>query len=278
VDAAGKPAARGLLLDDAPVSQGERVDAFDAPAGQLYLRVEERRYFTEPNRPPRETTRGTYALRVFPTEAPEGARLEVEPNDRLEAATVVPPGSAVVGFTGAPAAYDATMAQLDLSGADFLAVEPGNASGPAWALVVPPVEGKLLAVDAGEFDAWTRKIAAYQEGLAPPRIPAALTVARPELIALTESPRGRAVRLQAEAATPPGARYAVAFVTGGPDGLSGAMELVRALEGAGRSAEADAVVRLAERAVPRAPQLAELKALRPPKAAPGTEVSSGGQK
>ncbi|HLL52085.1 MAG TPA: serine/threonine-protein kinase [Myxococcaceae bacterium] len=278
VDEGGKSAARGLLLDDAPTGLGERVDGFDAPAGQLYLRVEERRYFTEPNRPPRETTRGTYALKVTATGAPVGARLEVEPNDKLDAATAVPPGAALVGFTGTVAAYNVTFAQLELSGADFIAAELGSTPPPAWAVVVPPAGGKLLAVDAGEFDAWKKKMDAYQEGLPPPRLPAAVPVARPEVLPLTESRRGRAVRIQADGETPPGSAYSVAFVTSAPEGLTSAMALVRALEGEGRAADADAVVKLAERVVPRAPRLAELKALRAGKDTADAKLSEGGPK
>ena len=261
VDRNGKPAGPRLTLDDAPTGQGERVDAFAVGAGRLYVWVEERAHFTEPVRPPRETTVSSYTLTLTAAEAPKDGDAEVEPNDRLDTATQIAPGHFVSARTGVGLPYDASFARRELSGVDyFLAAGLGANAPKTWALVVPPPGGTLLAVDAGELEEWQRKMSSVDASLNPV-LPSAVTASKPELVPLTATSLGRGVRVQGAVATPPGSAYRVAFVTAQPEGLASALELAKVLEAEGRGADVDAVVALAEKAAPRASQLAALKAL-----------------
>jgi eukaryotic-like serine/threonine-protein kinase len=250
---------RQLFVDDVPTGAGERVEAFWAEAGKLYVRVEERHHYTESPRPPRESSRAEYTLTVRPT--PGAGQVEREPNDTVELSTRVEPGKTATGYPGAALPYDTRTCEQVLSTADFLAVRADVPKGEGVsALVVPPAAGKLAVVDGGEFEVWRRKFASVDARPALP--PARVLAGKPDVVALTASSQGWVVRIQAVGLeSPPGAPYHVAFLTGEPGGLDAALALGRELLAAGRARDAEAALRLAEKAFPRSPQLPELRAL-----------------
>ena len=251
-----------LFLDDAPAGEGERVDALIAHAGPLYVRIQERAYFTEQPRPPRETTQASYILTVSKT--PTDGQMEIEPNDTLLGATRVGIAKAVVGFTGAAVPYNATFAEHAFSGVDFLvAYSEDNAGRSMSAVLVGPPSGSISAVDAGAFEAWERKFKA-----SPERgrwlLPEPLTVSSvPKLLPLSSSSVGFGVRIQAtDFSVRPGSPYSVAFISDGPEGMSGALDLANGLLRANRAREAQEVLRLTEARLPQSAQLTKLRALR----------------
>jgi hypothetical protein len=252
-----------LFLDDAPAGQGERVDALAAQAGPLYVRIQERAYFTEPTRPPRETTHASYVLTVSRT--PSDGQMEVEPNDTLATATRVGMGKAVLGFTGAAVPYNATFADQTFSAVDFLVAFTEDGSPKSMgAIIVGPSGGSIGVLDAASFETWQRKAKAAAEFGRPLSMPELVLVSdQPKLVSLSLSSVGFGVRVQsADAALRPGSPYAVAFVSDGPEGMAGALDLARSLLGAGRARQGQEVLRLAESRFPQTPQLAQLRAMK----------------
>jgi serine/threonine-protein kinase len=265
-----EPEARRFFLDDAPAGEAERVDGYAALEGKLYIRVEERRHYTEPPRRPRENTRATYSLTVRAMNSAEP--LEVEPNDTPETATRLPPGKSLLAFSGASIPYSADVLAQPLSSGDFFTVAKEAAADVATSvIIVPPPTGTLLATDVVELDAYrTRLIRApaaakgrkgRQKGAELP--PTVAISGKPELVPLGHSSRKTSVRIQpAERNAPaPGAAYGVAFVTAEEKGLDGALMLARWLLRQGRGEELPALVQLLEKAFPDSPQLTELKEL-----------------
>jgi serine/threonine-protein kinase len=271
----GEPKLKSrLFLDDAPVGGGERVDGLAVPAGPVYIRVQERAYFTEPARPPRETTHSSYVLTVSRTQA-EG-QVEVEPNDTLESASRVAIGKAIFGFTGAAIPYTETFAEQVFSSPDFLVadLEGKSPTQPVFALAVPPRAGPIAVVDSAAFEAWLNKSKKPRaDGRPRPPLPEPTVVSQePKLIGLLAYSQGFGVRIQAaDPSFHPGAQYAVAFVTEGETGLSSAIDLVRILARRGRMPEAQAVIRLVESRFVHSPQLAELRSIQLNNASIATE-------
>jgi serine/threonine-protein kinase len=253
-----------LFLDDAPTGQGEHVDALLAEAGPVYIRIQERAYFTESPRPPRETTQAWYELKVTKTPPVQGM-MEIEPNDTLDTATIVDPAKPVVGFTGAAIDYNAAMLEQPFSSTDFFVLGT-TAPFPdvAAAVVVGPVDGSLSVVDAGAFETWDRRAKeATANGAAQPHLPMPQIVSdTPKLIPLSRSSRGFGVRVQSAAGTVrPGSQYAVAFITDGPQGLAGAISLASSLENQGRVQEERRLLELVDQQFSRSTQIPQIRAL-----------------
>ena len=253
-----------LLLDDAPTGEGEHVDGLLAQAGPVYLRIQERAYFTEPRRPPRETTHAPYRLLV--TQSPTSTLpIEIEPNDTLQTATVVPIGKAMLGFTGAVVPYIPTHAEQRFSSPDFFVAEvPDPAPKSVAALILAPPGGGLTVVDASAFEFWEAKSKlSLEPGQAEPALPTPSMVSgRPGLIGLTRSSRGFAIRLQvSDGSVPSGSRYALAFVSDAPDGLASAVQLANWLVQQDRANESEDVLRLVEERFAQSTQIPQIRAL-----------------
>jgi hypothetical protein len=237
-------------VDDAPEGFGERVDSFIASAGPLYIRVQERHYFTESPRPPREKTNAAYKLTVSATRGP--GHLEEEPNDTLEQPSRLTTDRAVTAFTGFPVPYEPAYLSVTLSSADFFRATPDSVAEAA--IIVPPAEGALLAVDSGAFQNWQR--ANNAQGDAFP--PSPVTISG-KTVLLPLRPPGRGIRLQPSPNTKPGSMYFVAAVSHLPDGMAGALQLVQVLRSLQRDSEAAQVLKLAKEAFPQSSQLADLE-------------------
>jgi len=252
-----------LFLDDAPTGEGERVDALSAQAGPLYIRVQERAYFTDSPRPPRETTHSSYILTVSRTLI-EG-QVEVEPNDTLETSTKVGIAKPVVGFTGAVIPYNATFAEQPFSSVDFFVAYSGTKRTESMAAIaVGPLAGSIALVDAAVFEAWQNKSKSLGDSAPPPPLPEPAMVSdRPKLIPLTYSSQGFGVRIQAAGnETRPGSQYSIAFIHDGPEGLASAIDLAKTLRDRKRVKDSQEVLRLAEERFPGSPQLAQVRQLK----------------
>ena len=191
--------------------------------------------------------------------------MEIEPNDTLATATKVGIAKGVVGFTGAVIPYDAAYAEQAFSGVDFLvAFTEESGQRNMAALLLGPPAGSISAVDAGAFEAWQRRSKAGGDRGRPAPLPEAMVVANaPKLLPLSPSPFGFGVRIQAaDASTPPGSQYHVAFVSDAPEGLSGALDLATTLIHSQRGRQAQEVLQLAEARFGQSPQLHELRALK----------------
>ncbi len=252
-----------LFLDDAPAGAGERVDALAAQAGPLYVRIQERAYFTEPPRPPRETTHASYELTVSLT--PTDGQMEVEPNDTLATATRVGIGKAVMGFTGAAVPYNANFADQTFSSVDFLVAFTEDSSPKSMsAIIVGPPGGSIGVLDAASFETWQKKSKAAAESGKPVSLPELVLVSdQPKLILLSLSSVGFGVRIQsADPSLRAGSPYAVAFVSDGPEGMAGALDLAKSLLRSNRARQGQEVLKLAESRFPQTPQLAQLRAMK----------------
>jgi len=250
-----------LFLDDAASGQGEHVSGLLAQPGPVYVRIQERAYFTEPPRPPRETTQAWYQLTVAKT-PPAWGPIEIEPNDTLETATMVEADQPVVGFTGTAIPYNASMAEQPFSSPDFFVLASKPETLELVAAVVTGVpRGSLLAVDAGAFEVWERQLKELPPGSAQSRLPIAHVVAdAPKLIPLSRSSRGFGVRIQAADGVRPGSQYGVAFATDGPEGLGGAIVLASTLERQGRIEEERHLLELVDQEFSRSSQIPKIRA------------------
>lgn len=237
-----------LVVDDAPEGQAEHVDAFVAAKGPLYVRVQERHYFTEAVRPPREKTNFEYKLTVSPTVGP--GHFEEEPNDTPEHSTPLTARRALSAFTGAPIRYERAYLREALSTADFFSANDAEVEA---VIIVPPSQGTLLAVDSSSFQTW-KEMAARGN----PRLPPATTISgKSALYPLRASARG--IRLQPTGPTRPGSPYFLAAVARSPTGLAAALQLVQILKSIHRDEQAADVLKLAKEAFPQSTQLAELE-------------------
>jgi serine/threonine-protein kinase len=246
-----------LVLDDAPTGKGERIDALAVQKGPLYVRISERHYFTEPPRPPRETTKYEYRLTATRTSAP--GQTEVEPNDAYADAKPLGSGTAIFGFTGANVPYERAYVNQSppLSTGDFLIADRDTEGSHEHAvLIVPPDEGGLLVTDAAELDAWRKVDAEGRDA----KLPKAVKVqGKPSAFPLKQSTHG--VRIQPTDETTPGSLYAVAFLTPAADGMAGVLDLAKALAASGRAKASVQALQAAEETYPHSPQLGELKTL-----------------
>jgi hypothetical protein len=269
----GKPQLRRLfVLDDGPVGEGERLDAVAVKAGPLYVRVQEQRYFLEPDRPPRESTRLTYDLRAQVMD--DAGPLEQEPNDTLGTATPLAPGAFVYGYTGAFVPFTPEWVDQVVATADYFVAQGGEEpNAPAMSvLVVPPPRGAIAVVDVAAIESFKLKAReALKDKNGPkrrkqvPQFPEPILVSgEPKVIPLKPSSRGYVVRIHpADRATDRGQRYGVAFVHGSKEGLTAAAALVQSLKAEGRSTESSTALKKVAEAFPSSPQRPELLAGKP---------------
>jgi hypothetical protein len=217
---------RKLFLDDQELGEGERVDGLLLSAGEVFLRVVERPFCTEPNRPSREKSLVPYTL-VLEALNPDGVA-EVEPNDTQSTAQALPLTRAVTAWAGervdleklAPMRPDAPF-----SAADWFRVE-----GPADALVmvaiVPPERGTLWVVDGAALEAAQKKSKA---------LPMIAVKGVPQWVELKPMADGqRRVRILAGEEMLAGSEYWLAAGMGGDNGLAAVVDLARLLDSQSR--------------------------------------------
>jgi hypothetical protein len=241
----GERLRRRVFLDDVGPGGAERVDALAVTPGEVYLRVEEKPFVTEPNRPARERALVPYTLRVDELAA---AATESEPNDTAASAQALPLTRALQGYLGAN--VEATERAMD---AQHIHRDDAPLSSPDWfrvdddtlVVVVPPERGALeLTFD--EPDARRPRLTRV-EG-APAFLPAdGWPGARP-----------RRVRVTAGREALPGDAYFIAAATAGENGVAGLIDLAARLREAGREATRRAVLEGAARQLPGSPERARL--------------------
>ncbi|MBL8919863.1 MAG: serine/threonine protein kinase [Myxococcaceae bacterium] len=258
---------RRLFLDDVGPSEAERVDGLELMAGPVYLRVEERPWCSEPNRPPREKSLVQYSLAIEPMPAGDGF-FESEPNDSALTAAPLPLTRAVTGWTGARLDELDRLTELrpdaPFSSADVWKIEAVPPTEQVVVAIVPPERGALVVVDQSEVDAWRqRKAQSSPSRPAPPPPPPLIVRGTPQLLGLSAGPDGlRRVRVVAGEGALPGSAYQLAAATTGPNGVAGLLDLLRTLEG--RPASQAALLDGASTALKRSPELARLLEARRP--------------
>jgi hypothetical protein len=247
-----------VVLDDAPAGQPERLDALKLRQGPLYLRVEERPFFDEPNpsRASREKAFVPYTLRVEPL----GPGLyEEEPNDTLNTANEAPLTRPLSAFTGVPVEFPDEgkfERSAPQTSPDYFKVTVEDEKATVAVLVVPPAGGHLGLVEGATLNAWAQKRAA---GGGPERIKVH-AVEAPKVLELKPIGATRLVRVHALKGTTAGTLYQLAFATSEPNGLSGVITLAQQLQQAGTPLTREVYVELAK-AFSRSPQLPEVLAL-----------------
>jgi serine/threonine-protein kinase len=239
-----KKLRRRVFLDDLGLGGGERVDALQVTPGEVYLRIEERPFITEPNRPPRERALVPYTLRVDELTA---GGLEVEPNDTAAGAQPLPVTRAVQGFIGvdvgqtekAMEAAGARRADAPFSSPDWFKVDEKD----AVVVLVPPERGEL-EVTFDEPDARRPRVL-HVEG--------APVFLGPETWA-----RSRRVRVMAGKDALPGEAYFVALATPGENGVAGVLDLAERLRDANRDGTRRAVLEGAAKLLASSPEVSRL--------------------
>ncbi|MBE2248875.1 MAG: serine/threonine protein kinase, partial [Myxococcus sp.] len=151
---------RKVFIDDVGVSEGERVDGLELAAGSVYLRVEERPFCTEPNRPPREKSLVPYTLLIEPMPAVEGL-VESEPNDTPLTAGALPLTRAVTAWAGARLDDVEKLLLLrpdaPFSAIDTWRVDDVPVTEQVVVVVAPPERGALHVVDEAKLEAWRQR-------------------------------------------------------------------------------------------------------------------------
>jgi hypothetical protein len=260
----GERLRRRLFLDDVGVGAGERVEALHLGVGKAYLRVEEKPFCTEPNRPPREKSLVPYVLRV--EAMPGGAAIEFEPNDSDSTAQALPLTQAVVAFCGERIddLEKRTQMRLDspFSSPDWFRVDaaPGET---VLVAVVPPERGALFFLDGAALETWrAKKASSTPRNPAPPPPVPQLVRNAPVLFELktTSAGTGR-FRVTTDGEALPGTAYHLAAATTGENGLTGWLDLARLLHDADRGAARSAFLSQAVGRVGSSPDLPRLKAL-----------------
>ena len=223
----GEKLMRKLFLDDSGPGEGERVDGLQLSAGEVFLRVVERPFCTEPNRPSREKSLVPYTLVLEPL-ATE-ALPEVEPDDTPSTAQALPLTRAVLGWTGDRIDLDRLAAMrpdAPFSAADWFKVE-GAADALVMVAVVPPERGTLLVVDGAALEAFQKRTSKT--------LPVISVKAVPQWIELKPMADGqRRVRVLAGEDLLPGSEYWLAAGMGGDNGLAAVIDLGRQLENRSR--------------------------------------------
>ncbi len=242
----GEKLVRQLFLDDVGLNDGERVDGLQLHAGDVYLRVEEQPFCTEPNRPSREKSLVPYTLLVEPMRV-EGVT-EQEPNDTSSTAQPLPLTRAVLAWAGQRVDINALSSLRPdgpFSAADWFRVDaPGDAS--VWVAVVPPERGALSVIDGAALEKKAFKSALSVKGA-------------PQWLELKPMADGqRRLRVSGGEELLPGAEYLLAAAVSGDNGLAAIIDLTRVLDVQARKETRRAVLETARQKFATAPELSRL--------------------
>ena len=221
----GDKLVRRLFLDDQSLGEPERIDGLQLTAGEFFVRVEEKAFCTEPNRPSREKSLVPYTLTVEAMTV-EGAG-ELEPNDTPLTAQALPLSRAVTAWAGAKLDLDELVPRrpdAPFSSQDWFRVE-APADATVMIAVVPPERGALEVLDGAALEAATKK----PGGKPPTGVTVKSTPVWVELKPMADGQRR--VRVSASDEVLPGAAYLVAAGVSGENGLAAIIDLGRVLDG-----------------------------------------------
>jgi len=219
----GEKLTRKLFLDDSGPGEGERVDGLLLAAGEVFLRVVERPFCTEPNRPSREKSLVPYTLVLEPLTTE--ALPEVEPNDTPSTAQALPFTRAVLAWSGDRVDLDKLSAMrpdAPFSAADWFKVD-GPPDAPVMVAIVPPERGTLLVIDGAALEAFQKRTLKT--------LPILSVKAVPQWLEVKPMADGqRRLRVVAGEELLPGSEYWLAAGMGGDNGLAAVIDLGRQLE------------------------------------------------
>ncbi|MBL9037261.1 MAG: protein kinase, partial [Archangium sp.] len=226
----GEKLRRRVFLDDVGVGADERLDGLHLAAGDVYLRVEEKPFCTEPNRPSREKARTPYTLELSAL-APVDGDVEAEPNDTPGTALTLSTTAPLTAFAGPklddPERLASLRAEAPFSTFDWFRIEAPDDATVAIALI-PPERGALAVIDGAVLEAWRlRKAQSTPQRPAPPP-PQPVVVRAPTVLTLKPGTGGvRRVRVVTALETLTGATYQLAAITDGPGGTGAVAALAR---------------------------------------------------
>ncbi len=226
--AEGEKLRRRVFVDDVGEGGDERLDALQLSGGSVYLRIEEKPFATQPNRPSREKSLASYTLRLEPM---SGEFLETEPNDTGGTAQLLPVTRSLTAFAGVklddPDRLSSLRTDAPFTSFDWFRVEAG-AEETVAVVVVPPERGSLLVLDGAALEAWKQKKAQSTPKRPAPPPPVPLVVKGvPAVIELkaVEGQASRRLRILPGDDVLPGSTYRVAAATSTENGLSGLLDL-----------------------------------------------------
>jgi eukaryotic-like serine/threonine-protein kinase len=218
---------RRLFLDDVSLGDGERVDGLQLAPGEFFVRVEEKAFCTESNRPSREKSLVPYTLTIEPMSA-EGAT-EIEPNDTPLTASALPLTRGLTAWLGPKLDLDTLVPKrpdAPFSSQDWFKVEAA-AEATVMVVIVPPERGAVMALDGAALEQAVKRGG---------RLPAGTLVkGTPAFVELKPMADGqRRLRLIAGDDTLPGAELLMAAAVSGDNGLAAVIDLARTLDGKSR--------------------------------------------
>ena len=234
----GMKLRRKVFLDDIGEGGDERLDGLQLAAGEVYLRVEEKPFCTQPNRPSREKSLASYALRL---EATAGAGTETEPNDTSGTAELLTTAEPLTAFTGVklddPERLVGLRTDAPFTSFDWFRVEAGDDEQVA-VMIVPPERGALLIIDGAALETWKLKRAQSTPKRPAPPAPQPMVVRVVTVLELKpiEGQSGRRLRVLPGDEALPGSSYQLAVATSGPGGLQALLRLAAGLGVANRTA------------------------------------------
>ncbi len=233
----GRRLQRVVFLDDVGDGLEERLDSLVLAEGTAYVRVEEKPFCTQPNRPSREKSLVPYTLRV---ERMAGEGLEYEPNDTPGTAQLVTTSHFVAAFAGVKADDPERMASLradaPFTAFDWFRIEASEADQVA-VLIVPPERGTLLVTDGAALEGWRLRKSLSTPNHPAPLPPAPVAVrASAKLLELKalEGQTARRVRITPGDEAVAGSPYLLAAASSAAGGLDAVLELAARLGAANR--------------------------------------------
>lgn len=240
---------RRVFLDDVGPGSAERLDALAVAPGDLYVRVAEKPFVTEPNRPSRERSLVTYTFRV---DELSGTGLELEPNDTPGTAQALPLTRTVQGFLGvdvgpserAMEAMGATRADAPFSSPDWYRLDARD----GLVVLVPPERGELEVT----FDEPTGRRSRQM------RVEGAPLFLTADSWGPSKPPHR--LRVMAGRETLAGDSYFIAAATPGDNGVEGLLDLAARLREAGRESTRRLVLEGALRHLAGSPDVSRLNA------------------
>ncbi len=259
----GPKLRRKVFLDDSPEGGDERLDGLRLISGPVYLRVEEKPFCTQPNRPSREKSLTPYALRL---EAMSGDFLESEPNDTSGTAQLLPMTRPLTAFAGTklddPERLSGLRTDAPFTPFDWFRIDAPD-DQQIMVVIVPPERGSLLVLDGSAIDAWRLKKAQSTPKHPAPPPPLAQVVKNVVMLELKplEGQTGRRLRVLPGDEILPGATYQIAAASSAENGLEGLLALAAQLGETNRpSAQRNVLewgVKIYERTSPDAAKLKE---------------------
>ncbi|MFO0723976.1 MAG: protein kinase [Myxococcota bacterium] len=245
----GSSAAPLAETDDAPVGGAETISDLPVRAGSYLFRLRDRRRLDEPEGPPRENLEARYTFSV--RAAPPRAFEEIEPNNTPAQAMVVALNRPVLGRGG--------VASLET------VARAGQAPPPAWSIDNYRLDGldgrETICAILGGAPGATLRLTGYHPSDAGTLRPIRSVQVRERKTGAicTRGDSTIIFEVRVDVGDTKDALYPIAFISTQTGGMTGLLQLARALPSLDRADDARRMLRRALGVLPRADDAAQLR-------------------